>query len=95
LPEAELGGESSMRGGTMDEVLDFWLNEVGQSGWYKATAALNRKIEAQFMPVWEQAREGALSHWTATAPDPASQIQHRPRACAPRSPIPGRQHVIR
>jgi uncharacterized protein (DUF924 family) len=49
-----------------EEILDFWLNEVGEDGWYTADAALDTRIRERWLPLWERGREGELTAWTAT-----------------------------
>ena len=46
-----------------NEVLEFWLDEVGPKGWYAVDDALDAEIRKRFMPVWEAARDGGLSLW--------------------------------
>ncbi len=46
-----------------EEVLAFWLDEVGARGWYAGGAALDRTIRERFEATWERARDGALSPW--------------------------------
>lgn len=48
---------------TAEEVLAFWLDEVGPGGWYKADDTLDAKVREQFAEVWERAAEGGLSLW--------------------------------
>ncbi|MEM7471016.1 MAG: DUF924 family protein [Pseudomonadota bacterium] len=48
---------------TPEDVLSFWLDEVGPDGWYQASDALDAKIRDRFLPLWERASEGALSLW--------------------------------
>lgn len=45
------------------EVLDFWLGEVGEDGWYAGGAALDAEIRDRFLEVWQAARDGGLEHW--------------------------------
>lgn len=45
------------------EVLEFWLDEVGPKGWYATDAALDARITERFHALWEQARAGGLSLW--------------------------------
>ena len=47
----------------VEDVLDFWLDEVGPSGWYNATADLDRKIRERFLDAWECAQSGAYGFW--------------------------------
>ncbi len=46
-----------------EDVLSFWLDEVGPAGWYTQNDALDAKITERFEPVWERARDGGLSLW--------------------------------
>jgi uncharacterized protein (DUF924 family) len=48
---------------TPEEVLAFWLDEIGPKGWYEGGEALDAQIRDRFEPVWQQAFEGALSLW--------------------------------
>ena len=41
-----------------DEVLEFWLDEVGPEGWYKSSEDLDRTIRDRFEAAWENARPG-------------------------------------
>ena len=45
------------------EVLEFWLDHVGEDGWYKADDAIDAQITKRFMSAWEAARDGGLSMW--------------------------------
>lgn len=45
------------------EVLDFWLGEVGEDGWYAGGAALDAEIRDRFLELWQAARDGGLDHW--------------------------------
>ncbi len=45
------------------DVLDFWLDEVGQSGWYSQDDAVDAEIRARFGPSWEAAAAGRLRRW--------------------------------
>ncbi len=46
-----------------DEILAFWLDEVGPRGWYDGDAALDAEIRERFLHDWERGRDGALSLW--------------------------------
>lgn len=48
---------------TPEEVLAFWLDDVGPTGWYEPGDALDAKIRERFEPVWQKAMDGALSLW--------------------------------
>lgn len=45
------------------EVLDFWLNEVGQPGWYAGGPAIDATCRARFLDLWQAALDGGLEHW--------------------------------
>lgn len=51
---------------TPKQVLDFWLDTVGPAGWYKADAAVDDQIRAQYLAGWQQARDGGLTDWCVT-----------------------------
>lgn len=46
-----------------DEVLKFWLDDVGKAGWYTQSKALDAKITAEFKDAWERARSGNFGLW--------------------------------
>lgn len=46
-----------------DEILSYWLDEIGQEGWYKGGDELDAEITKKYMQDWERARDGALSLW--------------------------------
>lgn len=46
-----------------EEVLKFWLDEVGPDGWYKVEDALDNEIRARFRAAWDGAGEGRYSLW--------------------------------
>ena len=46
-----------------DEVLAYWLDEVGPKGWYDASDTLDQEVRDRFLPTWERSRSGALSLW--------------------------------
>lgn len=48
---------------TPEDVLSFWLDEVGPAGWYAADAALDDEVRRRFLDQWENAQQGALSMW--------------------------------
>lgn len=49
----------------IDEVIEFWLSEVGPKGWYISTEALDQKIRNKYMDLWSQALNGGLHEWTS------------------------------
>ncbi|WP_187429653.1 hypothetical protein ROLI_024300 [Roseobacter fucihabitans] len=46
-----------------EEILSFWLDEVGPEGWYKQSDALDREIKDRFEATWRGACEGKFSLW--------------------------------
>ncbi len=48
---------------TPEEVLAFWLDEVGPPGWYKSSDALDDDIRDRFAETWSRAASGGLSLW--------------------------------
>lgn len=46
-----------------EDVLRFWLDEVGSSGWYKEDPALDAEITEKFLSTWQKAANGALAQW--------------------------------
>lgn len=48
---------------TPDEVLAYWLDEVGPEGWYVGGAELDAAIRDRFARAWDRASEGGLSLW--------------------------------
>ena len=48
---------------TPDEVLAFWLDEIGPDGWYKSDPDLDEAIRDRFEATWDRAAEGGLGLW--------------------------------
>ncbi len=48
---------------TPDLVLSFWLDEVGEAGWYDVSPELDKKIRERFEEAWHEAREGRYGLW--------------------------------
>ncbi len=46
-----------------EEVLSYWLDEIGPDGWYRGDEALDTEIREKFQPAWQAAMDGALSLW--------------------------------
>ncbi len=46
-----------------DDVLDFWLTEVGPDKWYAQDDALDTAIRERFGALWREGRDGALDGW--------------------------------
>jgi uncharacterized protein (DUF924 family) len=48
---------------TADEVLAYWLDELGPKGWYEGGAELDAEIRTRFEADWQQAMAGGLGLW--------------------------------
>lgn len=48
---------------TPEEILGFWLDEVGPKGWYEPADGLDDEIRARFEPAWQSACEGTCGLW--------------------------------
>jgi uncharacterized protein (DUF924 family) len=48
---------------TPQEILAFWLDEVGPEGWYKQDDALDAEIRERFGAAWESAMDGRYALW--------------------------------
>jgi len=46
-----------------EEIIDFWLNEVGPEGWYSAKPEIDDTILKRFKPDWEAAHSGEFHDW--------------------------------
>ena len=46
-----------------EEVLSFWLDEVGPDGWYNSSDALDAEIKTRFETTWQAARESRFALW--------------------------------
>ncbi|MEM7441054.1 MAG: DUF924 family protein [Pseudomonadota bacterium] len=51
--------------GVDKEILDFWIDEVGEAGWYKASDDLDQQIRDRFEDTWHIAQKGACHDWIA------------------------------
>lgn len=48
---------------TPDDILTFWLDEVGPKGWYQSSDKLDQTIRDRFEATWQEAQKGALGLW--------------------------------
>jgi uncharacterized protein (DUF924 family) len=46
-----------------EEILSFWLDEVGPKGWYEASDTLDETIRTRFGKSWQGAVDGEFSLW--------------------------------
>ena len=49
-----------------EQLLDFWLKDVGEARWYEQDDALDAEIRDRWLPTWEEARAGGLNAWRCT-----------------------------
>lgn len=49
--------------GITDDILTFWLDEIGPAGWYRGDAPLDREIKAKFESVWTDCQQGGCGLW--------------------------------
>lgn len=50
---------------TVDEVISFWLEEIGPDRWYVQDDALDSEIRDRYLALWEKARAGRLVNWAS------------------------------
>ena len=50
------------------EVLDFWIGEVGEDGWFAGGADLDAAIADRFGELWQAVLAGGLEHWVDGPP---------------------------
>ena len=46
-----------------EDILAFWIDEVGQEGWYTPPEGLDDDIRARYAGLWESARSGGCEGW--------------------------------
>ena len=47
----------------VEDVLAFWLDEIGPEGWYAVSPAIDARVRDRFLPAWQDATEGAFGLW--------------------------------
>jgi uncharacterized protein (DUF924 family) len=52
---------------TVDEIIKFWVDEVGPERWYATDPALDAQITAHYGSLWEKALAGRLNAWASCA----------------------------
>ncbi|MEM1362420.1 MAG: DUF924 family protein [Pseudomonadota bacterium] len=48
-----------------EDLLRFWIDEVGPEGWYKSDPELDAKITKDYQDYWHRARDGDCMGWTS------------------------------
>lgn len=51
---------------TPSDVVDYWFSEEIKPKWFDGGAAFDQDLRDRFVEAWDEARAGALDHWTAT-----------------------------
>lgn len=46
-----------------EAILSFWLQDIGEGGWYVADDAIDSEIRDRFLPAWEAAHRGEREFW--------------------------------
>lgn len=46
-----------------EDVVSFWIDEVGPSGWYDISEKLDKEVSDKFEATWRAATEGELTCW--------------------------------
>lgn len=77
---------------TVDQIVDFWLHEVGEKGWYERSDSLDARIRDRFRKTWDQAvalapawsgtPRSALAALILTDQFPRNMFRDDPRAFA-------------
>lgn len=52
---------------SIQDVLDFWLDEIGPDGWYAGGAEIDARVRSRFEPLWHDAMAGACGPWLTDA----------------------------
>jgi uncharacterized protein (DUF924 family) len=48
---------------TAQDVLDYWLGELGPEGWYAGGAEIDARVRSRFEGLWHDAMAGACGPW--------------------------------
>lgn len=50
----------------LEEVLRYWLHDVGPERWYKSDDRIDAEIRHRFEAIWRRAGDGDCDHWLTT-----------------------------
>lgn len=50
-----------------EQILTFWIDEIGEKGWYQGGDEVDALCRERFATHWEQARDGAFTDWLETS----------------------------
>ncbi|SEW15826.1 Uncharacterized conserved protein, DUF924 family [Cognatiyoonia koreensis] len=59
---------------TPQDVLNFWLDEIGPKGWYAGGETLDAEVRDKFLTTWERAADGHLGLWLTCASETLAYI---------------------
>ncbi len=48
---------------TPEDVLTYWIDEIGPAGWYRGGADLDAQVREKFLNSWNEAQAGACGLW--------------------------------
>jgi uncharacterized protein (DUF924 family) len=51
----------------IDQILKFWVQDVGPDGWYAQSDDMDQKIRSRFLDLWDDAMAGCLDTWMTSA----------------------------
>lgn len=49
------------------DIVDFWFSDRVKPLWFNSTPAFDRQLRDRYEPLWQQAADGKLDHWTESA----------------------------
>jgi len=50
-----------------EQLLTFWIDEIGEQGWYQGGEEVDALCRERFAGTWEEARDGAFTDWLETS----------------------------
>ena len=58
----------------MNEVVEFWFEELTPEDWFKKSDALDQEMRERFKDLYWKASRGELFHWRTTAEGRLAEI---------------------
>jgi uncharacterized protein (DUF924 family) len=52
---------------SVNNVLDFWFTKPMNEHWFSSTSDIDQQITDNYESIWQQAKNGQLSHWQESA----------------------------
>ncbi len=49
-----------------NQIIDFWIEEIGPDGWYNGPPELDQTIRDRFLFHWQTAKDGGFPNWKET-----------------------------